>query len=156
MKIKINGLILAMCLSLLSGCGMLGDKGVPKEQINSDLAGKTIKVRSPIGQEDWNFKDDYIRCFAPAPDAAKTAESNADTVIDISSMKYPTSSGASDVMFGKVSLRYKKDGDNWTLENIEPKDASTNRLEGEKAIEFAKLSAPLCRHFKYSTRDEKK
>jgi hypothetical protein len=155
MKTKLNVLILTMCLSLLSGCGSSEDKGVPKEQINTDLAGKTIKVRSASGQSDWDFKDDFIRCFAPTPDAAKTTESSADMVIDISSMKYPTPSGASDVMFGKVSLRYKKDGDTWTLESIESKDASTNRLEGEKAVEFAKLSAPLCRHFKYSTRDEK-
>lgn len=153
MKTKLNALILAMCLSLFSGCGLLGNKGVPKEQINSDLMGKTIKVRSAFGQSDWDFKDDFIRCFAPAPNETKTADTNADTVINISSMKYPTASGASDVMFGKVSLRYIKDGDKWTLESVEPKDVSTNRLEGEKAVEFAKLSSPLCSHFKHSTRN---
>jgi predicted small lipoprotein YifL len=153
MKTKSSVLILAMCLSLLSGCGLLGNQGVPKEQINSDLMGKTIKVRSALGQSDWIFKDDYIRCFAPSPKETKTTDSNADMVIDISSMKYPTPSGASDVMFGKILLRYKKNGDKWTLESVEPKDASTNLLEGEKAIEFARRSAPLCSHFKYSTRD---
>lgn len=142
-----------MCLSLLSGCGLMADKCVPKEQVNSDLAGKTIKVRSASGQSDWNFKDDYIRCFAPLPNETKTTESGADAVVDISSMKYPTESGASDVMFGKILLRYKKDGDKWTLESVEPKDASTNRLEGDKAIEFARLSSSLCSHFKYSTRN---
>jgi predicted small lipoprotein YifL len=153
MKTKLKVMILTICLSLLSGCGLLGNKGVPKEQINSDLTGKTIKVRSAFGQSDWDFKDDFIRCFAPTPNETKTTDSNVDTVIDISSMKYPTSSGASDVMFGKVLLRYKKDGDKWTLESIEPKDVSSNRLEGEKSIEFAKLSSPLCSHFKHSTRN---
>jgi predicted small lipoprotein YifL len=156
MKTKLSVLILAMCLTLLSGCGLLGNKGVPKEQINSDLAGKTIKVRSPLGESSWDFKDDYIRCFALTPNETKTTESNVDTVIDVSSMKYPTWTGVSEVMFGKILLRYKKDGDKWTLESIEPKDASTNNLEGEKAVEFAKLSAPLCNYFKHSTRDEKK
>ncbi len=57
-------------------------------------------------------------------------------------------------MFGKALLHYKKDGDKWTLESIEPKDASANTLDGDKAIEFAKRSSPLCSYFKY--RNEKK
>ena len=154
-KMRIN-LIVTLCAFALSGCGLLGGKGVPKEQINSDLAGKTIKVRNVAysSQTDWSFKDDFIRCFSPTPDETKTTESNVDMMLDISSMKYPSSTGASDVMFGKVLLRYKKDGDKWTLESIEPKDAATNTLEGDKAIEFAKRSSSLCSYFKY--RDEKR
>lgn len=154
MKTKINVLILMTCTAVLSGCGMLGNSGVPKEQMNSDLAGKTIKVRNPYGESDWSFKDDFIRCFAPTPNEGKTTESNADVLLDISSMKYPTSGGSSEVMFGKVLLRYKKDGGKWTLEGVEPKNVSTNILEGEKSIEFARLSAPLCGYFKHSSRDK--
>ena len=147
-------LMTAVCGLMLVGCGLSGNQVVPKEQVNSDLAGKTIKARSVSGQIDWNFKDDFLRCFSPTPNEGKVTESNADIMLDVSATKYPTDSGT-EVMFGKILLHYKKDGGKWTLESIEPKDAATNILEIDKAIEFARSSGSICSYFRYSN-DAKK
>ncbi len=152
---KIN-MILALSVFVFTGCGLLGDKSVPKEQMNSDIANKTIKVKTLAGESDWNFKDDFIRCFAPTPNESKITESNAEMVLDVSATKYPTASGYSEVMFGKILLQYKKNGDKWTLESVESKNVSSNILEGEKSIEFAQLSSSLCSYFKHSNRDVEK
>jgi hypothetical protein len=50
---------LALCLLMLSVCGLLGKKGVSKEQVNADLGEKTISVKDANDTEQqWSFKDD--------------------------------------------------------------------------------------------------
>ncbi len=135
----------------------MAGQGVPKEQINADLHDKTIQVKnefSSSGTENWEFNTDFLRCFAPVNDEIKLTESNAEMVVIVNSSKYPTDSGITRVMSGKLLLRYKKEGEKWVLEGIETKDALTAVLEMDKAIEFSSSSAPLCRHFSY--KDEKR
>ena len=49
MKGKTN---LALCLLLLSFCGLLGTKGVPKEQVNADLGDRTISIKGANDAEE--------------------------------------------------------------------------------------------------------
>lgn len=82
MNVKLNTLILVMCLLVVSGCGLLGNKGVPKEQINDDIASKSVKVKDGT---DWYFKGDSQRCFAVIDDESKITASNADISVAVSS-----------------------------------------------------------------------
>ena len=145
-------MLLPVFLSVWLGCGLIAEQGVPKEQINADMHDNTIQVKNELsssGIENWEFTTDFLRCFAPVNEETKVTESNAEIVINVNSSKYPTDSGITKVMSGKILLRYKNENGKWLLEGIEPKDALTAVLEMDKAIEFSRSSAPLCRHFSY-------
>ena len=146
-------LILAFCLLMLWGCGLLGGQGGPKEQLNGDIDGKTIKAQRANNMEsttEWNFKDDSLRCFAPVDGETKITESNADVTLNISAVRL---SGSSDTptLFGKILLHYKKDNGKWVLDNIEPKDVRTNEISGDAFSKYVDLQMPLCNYFKYTT-----
>jgi hypothetical protein len=129
MKGKTN---LALCLLLLSFCGLLGTKGVPKEQVNADLGDRTISIKGANGaEEQWNFKDDSYRCFAPS-DTPRLG-TGEDT----------------SVLFGEIVLHYKKDNGKWVLDSIEPKDVRTSVLTGDAFSKYLDLQKPLCNYFKY-------
>jgi predicted small lipoprotein YifL len=148
MKRKI---VLALCLLMLSGCGLLGEKGVPKEQINADIADKTITVKNANDmdqQTEWRFKDDSLRCFAPSDNKSKITESDAVIPINISSIRLVEGEDTP-VLFGEILLHYKKDNAKWILERIEPKDVRTNAITGDAFSKFVDLQMPLCNYFKY-------
>ncbi len=146
MKRKI---VLALSLLMFSGCGLLGKKGVSKEQINADIADKTIKVQDANDlQTEWSFKEDSYRCFAPADGETKTTETNADISINLSSIRL-SDTGDTPVLFGKILLHYKKNNAKWTLESIEPKDVRTNAITGDAFEKYVNLQLPLCNYFKY-------
>lgn len=154
-KIMKKKIILTFGLLILGGCGLLGNKSVPKEQINTDLAGKTIAARSgsdPEIKTEWDFKDDSYRCFAPDDKSeSKITESTADIPINISAIRLDKS-GSEDtsVLFGEATLHYKKDNGKWTLQSLEPKDVRTNQITGDAFSKFVDLQMPLCNYFKYS------
>lgn len=144
-------MVLVLWLLMLNGCGLLRVTVVPREQINADIADKTIKARNPNSlerQTEWSFKEDSFRCFAPSGDETKVTESTADISINLSSMKL-LSSGNTPILFGKILLHYKKDNDKWKLESIEPKDVITNDLTSEAFSKYVNLQQPLCNYFKY-------
>lgn len=136
----------------LNGCGLLGDKGVPKEQINADIADKTIEVKKADDletQTEWNFKDDSYRCFAPK-EKTTFGESDAYMFINLSSIRL-TKGEDTHVLFGEILLHYKKDNGKWKLEKIGPQDVRTNALTGDAFSKFLDLQMPLCNYFKYTT-----
>lgn len=145
---------ITFCLPLI-GCGLLGSKGVPKEQVNSDLA--VSKIKAQLGsdtsqQTDWDFKDDSYRCFAPVDNETKIADTTADMMMNVSAIRLNKSEDTS-VLFGKMLLHYKKDGDKWKLESIEPKDVRTNEITGDAFSKFLDLQMPLCNYFKYKAKE---
>ena len=144
-----------VCLSLFSGCGLLGGGGVPKEQINTDLANSKIKAQRGNDlkqQTDWEFKDDSYRCFAPITDETKISDTTADMMMNVSAVRLVKSEDTP-TLFGKILLRYKKDGGNWKLETIEPKDVRTNEITGDAFSKFIDLQMPLCNYFKFKGKD---
>jgi hypothetical protein len=146
MKGKTN---LALCLLLLSFCGLMGKKGVPKEQVNADLAERTISVKDASDTEQqWSFKEDSYRCFAPSETPSKITESEDTIPINVSAVRL-VSGEETPVLFGEIVLHYKKDDDKWVLESIEPKDVRTKALTGDAFSKYLDLQMPLCNYFKY-------
>jgi predicted small lipoprotein YifL len=145
---------IALYLLVFSGCGLLGDTGVPKEQMNADITDKTISAQNgadPASKTEWSFKGDSYRCFAPATDdKAKITESNADIPINLSAIRL-TQGEDTPVLFGKIMLHYKKDNGKWKLESMEPKDVKTNSITGDAFSKFVDLQMPLCNYYKYTT-----
>ena len=140
---------LALCLLLLSFCGLLGTKGVPKEQVNADLGDRTISIKGANdAEEQWNFKDDSYRCFAPSDTPSKITESDDVIPINVSAIRLGTGEDTS-VLFGEIVLHYKKDNGKWVLESIEPKDVRTRVLTGDAFSKYLDLQKPLCNYFKY-------
>ena len=146
MKGKTN---VALCLLLLSFCGLMGKKGVPKEQVNADLAERTISVKDASDiEQQWTFKEDSYRCFAPSETPSKITESEDTIPINVSAVRL-VSGEETPVLFGEIVLHYKKDDDKWVLESIEPKDVRTKALTGDAFSKFLDLQMPLCNYFKY-------
>ena len=146
MKGKTN---LALCLLMLSFCGLMGKKGVPKEQVNADLAERTISVKDASDiEQQWTFKEDSYRCFAPSETPSKITESEDTIPINVSAVRL-VSGEETPVLFGEIVLHYKKDNDKWVLESIEPKDVRTKALTGDAFSKYLDLQMPLCNYFKY-------
>jgi hypothetical protein len=139
------------------GCGMLSRSIVPKKQLNDDLADKTIKVKhARKGEVDWDFKNDNFRCFAPSGDKDTVTDTTADISLNVSSIVTSHGPGNTPAMFGKVLLHYQKDGNNWKLQSIEPKDALTNEIDDAHFDKFINEQMPLCKYFKYEDFDKNK
>ena len=76
-------------------------------------------------------------------------DTTADISLNVSSIITSNSSGGAPIMFGKILLHYKKDGDKWKLQSIEPKDTITNVIDGDKFTSYINQQMPLCNYFKY-------
>ena len=140
---------LALGVLMLSLCGLLGTKGVPKEQVNADLADRTISVKSASDtEEQWSFKDDSYRCFAPSDTPGKITESDDVIPINVSAIRLGAGEETA-VLFGEIVLHYKKDNGKWVLDSIEPKDVRTKALTGDAFSKYLDLQKPLCNYFKY-------
>lgn len=140
---------LALCLLMFSFCGLLGTKGVPKEQVNADLGEKTITVKDANDTEQqWSFKEDSYRCFAPSETPSKITETDDVIPINVSAIRLGTGEETA-VLFGEIVLHYKKDDGKWVLESIEPKDVRTKALTGDAFSKYLDLQKPLCNYFKY-------
>ncbi len=146
MKMKTD---LALCLLIFSFCGLMGNKGVPKEQVNTDLGAKTISIKDANDTEQqWSFKDDSYRCFAPSDTPSKITETDDVIPINVSSIRLGAGEDTS-VLFGEIVLHYTKDNGKWVLESIEPKDVRTKVLTGDAFSKYLDLQKPLCNYFKY-------
>jgi hypothetical protein len=133
---------------MLCGCGLLGNKRVPKAQVNTDLGESTINAKDPDDiEQQWHFKDDSYRCFAPSETPDNVTESEAVIPINISSIRLEGEN--TPVLFGEVVLHYKKDDGKWILDSIEPKDVRTKALTGDAFSKFLDLQKPLCNFYKY-------
>jgi hypothetical protein len=140
-------MILTMCLLMVSGCGLIGHKGVSKEQINADLADKTVKVAGLDGK--WLFYNKSERCFSVNDDESKLTDSSADVSITVSS--WHESASVFFTVFGKMMLHYKMDGGKWVLQNIEPKELiQTGFSEQEKFKKFLEITTPQCQYFRHT------
>lgn len=140
---------LALCLLIFSFCGLLGGKGVPKEQVNTDLGGQTISAKGANDTEQqWPFKDDSYRCFAPSETPNKVTESEAVIPINVSSVRLADGE-ETPVLFGEIVLHYKKDNGKWLLEKVESKDVRTNALSGDAFSKYLDLQKPLCNYYRY-------
>jgi hypothetical protein len=140
---------LALCVLLLTFCGLLGKKGVPKEQVNTDLGERTITVKDASDiEQQWSFKDDSYRCFAPSDTPNTITETDDIIPINVSSIRL-VEGEETPVLFGEIVLHYKKDNDKWVLNSIEPKDVRTKALTGDAFTKYLDLQMPLCKYFKH-------
>jgi hypothetical protein len=127
----------------------LGKKGVPKEQVNTDLGERTITVKDASDiEQQWSFKDDSYRCFAPSDTPNTITETDDIIPINVSSIRL-VEGEETPVLFGEIVLHYKKDNDKWVLNSIEPKDVRTKALTGDAFTKYLDLQMPLCKYFKH-------
>lgn len=147
---KLNTLILAVCPLVLSSCGLMGTKGVEKEQISTDIANRSVKLNDGT---EWFFKLDSQRCFAVNDDESQITASGADISVTVSSWK-ETGTGNNELyrtVFGKMLLHYKKDGGKWILESVEPQDLADKTLETEEFKKFLDIQRPVCKNFRQAS-----
>lgn len=141
----------AFFLLVVFGCGLLGKKGIPNEQINADLDGKTVKFNG--GKDQWHFSHDSERCFVVNDKETKITDSNADVLVTVSSW-YQTQ-GITKVIttvIGNMLLHYRKDGDKWVLENIEPKDLTFEGFTETSDFEkFLDKHTPICKGYRHTS-----
>lgn len=100
----------AFCLLAVFGCGLLGKKGIPNEQINADLDGKTVKFNG--GKDQWYFSHDYERCFLVNDKETKLTDSNADVLVSVSSWYQSDITKIYTTVIGDMLMHYRKDGEN--------------------------------------------
>lgn len=147
---SINTIILAICLLSLSGCGLMGKKGVPNEQINADLSRKMVKFNG--GKDEWLFSDENERCFTVKDDESKITDSNADVSTTVSSWRQSDLTKVFFTVLGNLVLHYKKDGGKWVLESIEPKDATAASFtEQEEFKKFLDKHTPVCKGYRHTS-----
>ena len=154
MKLQRNGLTLVVCLLVCSGCGLsglIGKKGVTNEQINVDISNKKVKITEGAYASDhtWYFSPKDERCFVVNENESKIADSSADLSITISSWRFiPLRDVGPDdkygTVLGKMLLHYKKDGEKWVLENLEPKELIYKDLDMDQWKKFLEITAPNC------------
>jgi len=148
---KTNGvLMLGVCLLTLTMCRFMDTKkGVPNEQINSDLNNKTVKFNG--GKDQWYFSPDYEKCFL-VEDAEVTA-SDALVAVRVSSWYQSDITKLYMTAIGEMLLHYKKDGDNnWVLERIEPRDATLAGISDEEEFkQFLDKHTPVCKGFRHTS-----
>jgi len=143
-------MMVAFCLLVVFGCGLLGKKGVPNEQINADLNGKTVKFNG--GSNQWYFSPDYERCFTVNDQESKINDSNADLSVKVSSWYQSDITKVYTTVIGNMLMHYRKDGDKWTLASIEPKDL---KFEGFSELDdfkkFLDKHTPVCKGYRHTS-----
>lgn len=147
MKMKLTTLILTICSLVLCGCGLWGNKGVTNEQINNDIANKSVKVKDG---PDWYFGSNSERCFAVNDDESKITTSNADLSVTVSSWRQSElkESPVYFTVFGKMMLHYKNEGGKWVLESIESIDLTRKSIAQEEFPKFLDIVMPQCKYFR--------
>lgn len=146
---KINTLILAVCLFTLSGCGLIGKNRVTNEQINADLNGKTVKFNG--GKDEWFFSDKEEKCFLVNDKESKITDSNADVSLTVSSWRQSDLTKVFFTVYGKMLMRYKTDGGKWVLESIEPRDATQESFSSPAEFKiFLDVHTPVCKGFRHT------
>ena len=149
-----NQLILAVFLALgafaFAGCGLAGKKGVPMEQINADLANKTVKFNE--GKNQWFTDDKKERCFSVNDGESKISDTNADLSVTFSSWYQDDLTSIFFSVNGKMLLHYKNEGGKWVLQSIEPKDANWQSFTGKEELKkFLDTHVPVCKGFRHTS-----
>ncbi len=145
-----TNLMLTMCFLAVCGCGLFGGKGVPKEQINTDIGSKKVRTSD---DSDWFFGGDSQRCFAVNDDETKITDSIADVSVTVASWRDMRlgNSALFTTVFGKLLLHYKMDGGKWVLETVEPKELIQKTLEVGEFKKFVDIQTPICRYYRHTS-----
>ena len=141
-----------LCLLLVLGCGMLSKKtSVPKEQIDADIAKKVVDTQEGT-EKKWVFEADDQRCFSVVDGESKATDAGADVMVNVSSYQDMSMGGDQKVItvFGKMLMKYKKNGDKWTLDSIEPKDLITKTLTMDQFKQWLDIQMPNCKYSRYT------
>ena len=138
-------------LTAILGCGMFKQQSVPKEQIDTDIATKVVDVQEG-DEKKWIFEADDQRCFSVMDGESNFTDSGADVVVVVGSYQEMELSGNTTYMtvFGKMLLKYKRDGDKWTLQSIEPTDLISKNLKTtDQFKKWLEIQAPNCNYSRF-------
>jgi len=150
MNRKLNLLIVAICFLLISGCVLTKNDDVPQKQIEADIERQPLKIKRSNGIVDWDFNPKSYKplsCFAVNKDESKISSSNAELSVTVASWQKSTIQDRSfyNTLYGKMLMRYKKDGDKWVLENAEQKEFTWESPDyPEDYDKFVQKAMPLC------------
>lgn len=144
--------VMALTVLFISGCskptGIVGSDRVSNEQINTDLATKSMPVTRG---EDWDFSKDSMRCFKLNETESTFSATEANLVLLVvaaqGDMNAKLGTGVTlDTVLGELRLSYKKNGGSWGLEGARP-DLSRERVAEDHITKFFELAAPVCSYF---------
>lgn len=150
MNKKHDLLIAVLCLFLVSGCGLFGNDSPSREQIEADIKRQPLKVKVANGTVEWDFNPRSYKplsCFSINTGESKITATNADLSVTVASWSAVqiTNKSFYSTLYGKMLMRYKKEGDKWILENAEPLNLTfekpTNLEDFEK---FVQRAMPIC------------
>ena len=150
-KSTINLTVALLCMLLVLGCRMLSPKtSVPKEQIDADIAKKVVDTQEGT-EKKWVFEADDQRCFSIVDGESKATDAGADVMVNVSSYQEMSIGGDTTIItvFGKMLMKYKKNGDKWTLDTIEPKDLITKTLTMDQFKRWLDIQMPNCKYSRY-------
>ena len=147
---KKNIALTLACLLILAGCGMLAKPSVPKEQIDADIAKNVVDTQEGT-EKKWVFEADDQRCFSLVDNESKSTEGGADVMVNVSSYQDMSMDGDKKVItvFGKMLMKYKKNGDKWALESIQGKDLITKTLTMDQFKQWLDIQMPNCKYNRF-------
>jgi hypothetical protein len=118
---------------------------------HSDTAGRIVPS-SPRRDQRFSvrYADDQ-RCFSVVDGESKATDAGADVMVNVSSYQDMSMGGDQKVItvFGKMLMKYKKNGDKWTLDSIEPKDLITKTLTMDQFKQWLDIQMPNCKYSRY-------
>ncbi len=133
-------LILTISAIFSLGCGMLGGSKISNQQISDDLIskgvieknGSSIDLKGSTTNHCFEVKDSKFN--------EDTAELNlhfsADEVLPSLSVK---------TVIGDLNLSYKKDGEKWKLDKVNPTNFDVKTLSLEDSMsKYVPSSKPIC------------
>ncbi len=150
LKSIFNLAIVASCLFLIAGCSMLSKTSVPKEQIDADIAKNVVDTQEGT-EKKWVFEADDQRCFSVVDSESKSTDTGADVMVSVSSYQEMSLGGDKKMLtvFGKMLMKYKKNGDKWTLEGIQPKDLISKNLGMDQFSQWLDIQMPNCKYNRF-------
>lgn len=150
MNKKYDPLIAILCLLLVSGCGLIGGGSPSREQIEADIKRQPLNVKVANGTIEWDFNPKSYKpltCFAVDAGESKITASNAElsaTVASWSAVQI-TNKWFYSTLYGKMLMRYKKEGDKWILDNAEQQNFTFEKPKNSEDFEkFVERAMPLC------------
>ncbi len=131
--------LVTICFLLISGCGLFSKSEVPRDQVDADIKRQTLEVKFGDETVEWEFDNKLIKpltCFAINTDGSKISELNADLSVTVASWRHVTIQDKPfySTVYGKMLMRYGKEGDRWILENAEPQDITLEKPENGEAF----------------------
>ncbi|MGH7784559.1 MAG: hypothetical protein ACREO5_12045, partial [Candidatus Binatia bacterium] len=117
---------------------------------DADIAKNVVDTQEGP-EKKWVFEADDQRCFSVVDKESKSSDAGAEVMVSVSSYQDMSMDGDKKMLtvFGKMLMKYKKSGDKWTLDSIQPKDLITKSLEMDQFKQWLDIQMPNCKYSRF-------